>query len=137
MALVAQAGGSRTGGGSYQLRLAKDAGGLKESAIFSCYTDRVYAILKLPQKAKGKHLLEGKWYKPDGKIQEYTRIPLELSETGEDSVHIWLQFHLVQDVVDVFRTRTEEEEFDGDWTVDVFWDGKRVATGRFAVRCGL
>ncbi|MGA2090656.1 MAG: hypothetical protein ABSH12_04255 [Endomicrobiales bacterium] len=93
-------------------------------------TDTVYACLQLPQKSTGKHLLEGLWYKPDGDIQEHTKVPVDLSPAGAQKVMMWLKFYIKTNI-----TRLIPNEFEGTWKLDVFWDNNKVATSTFTVTC--
>jgi hypothetical protein len=100
----------------------------------SC-NDKVYAFLRVPPKSSGSHLLEGRWYRPDVRQQEYTKIPLELGLRSPQVLDLWLQFERVNDAVNPWFTHADDEAFDGRWTLDVFWDGKKIASTRFMVRC--
>ena len=126
-----------TGAQAYKLTLTKSQADGKPAALFSCYGDTVYAWLQLPQKATGKHLLEGFWYNPNGVIQERTEVPLDLSPAGVQKVGLWLKFHVERpDIIDaVLPSFDINEEFEGTWKVDVFWDNKKVATSAFTVTC--
>lgn len=120
----------------YKLLLTNDPAERKPTQIFSCYSDKVYAYLRLPQKTKGKHVLDGYWYKPDGKLQEHAEIPLEFKSAGEDLAHLWLKFHVERpSPSDLLFPNLELQAFEGDWKVEVLWDQKNVATSTFTVRC--
>ena len=119
---------------SYEVKLSTTSAGIEKKDPFSCYQDKVYAFLTLPQKIKGNHVLEGKWFKPDHALQEDTKIPLDLSDP-RDSFFLWLEFHVVDDAVDMFLARPLDD-FNGDWTLVLYLDGKEAAQKRFSVRCG-
>lgn len=101
---------------------------------FAC-NETIYANIRLPQKSTGTHLLEGRWIKPDGSQQEYTKVQLELKEP-QDLVYMWLKFERASDVVDALFTRHEDDDLEGVWKLDVFWDRKKVATKKFSLHCG-
>lgn len=105
-------------------------------ALFSCYHDRVYAYLTWPKKVSGEHTLEGYWYRPDGKLQEHTRLPLALKGSGEKQFFMWLKFHVERNnLSDMVAPQLEDEIFDGGWKVEIFWDGRKAAESAFTVRC--
>jgi hypothetical protein len=118
----------------YRLTISADEYGTHPASQFTC-RDKVHLVLKLPRKLKGKHSVRADWYRPDGDLQETTKVPLELD--SQDNVLLWLQCHpaRVEDAADVFFHSDDGSEFDGAWRVDVSWDGKKVQEGRFTMSC--
>ena len=120
----------------YRLTLTSDEAGLVPASQFSCH-NKVYAFLRLPRPSTGKHLLSAAWYKPDGDLQESTKVSVDLGASGQDAVYLWLQCHpaRIEDAADVFFHGDDGSEFDGSWHVDVSWDGKKVSDDHFAMAC--
>jgi len=118
----------------YSVMITTDIVRFSTATASSC-NDKVHAIVTLPKVTTGTHVLEGKWYRPDGVQQEYTKVPLELEPPGQKRLQLWLRIERASDAVDALFTHHEDEEFDGMWTIVVYWDGKKVATKKFNVHC--
>ena len=121
---------------AYRLTLTADAAGRVPAAQFSC-RDKVYAFLRLPRALTGKHSLSANWYRPDGDLQEATKISVDLGAAAQDRVYLWLECHpaRIEDAADLFFHSDDGSEFDGPWRVDVSWDGKKVRDDHFAMAC--
>lgn len=121
---------------SYSLTLKKSSDTAKASALFYCQHDRVYANVDLSRGVKGNNVLEGFWYRPDGKLQEHTKLPLELGSKAGKRFFMWLKFHVEKKgLEDMIVPDFKDEAFDGDWKVEVFWNNQKVAASTFTVRC--
>lgn len=120
----------------YRLSVTSDAAGRVPATEFNC-REKVYAFLRLPRAFTGKHMLTADWYRPDGSRQESTKVDVDLTPPGRNTVYLWLQCHppRVEDVSDVFFHSDDGSEFDGSWHVEVFWDGRAVQTGHFSMVC--
>ena len=122
---------------AFKLTLTKNPATRVPATSFSC-SDKIYALLRLPEKATGQHLLSADWYRPDGRRQEATKVEVSLSTAGEDTVLLWLKMEVpqVEDTVDVFFPNPDDGEvFNGEWHADFFWDNKKAQSVKFEVAC--
>jgi hypothetical protein len=119
---------------SFEVTVTTDTVFISSSTSFSC-NDKIFALIKMPEKSTGTHLLEGRWFKPDGGQKEYTRVPLELKGRGEDRFQLWLKIERAGDAVDAFFTHYDDDDLDGLWTLDIYYDGKKKATAKFTLHC--
>jgi len=109
----------------------------RASRQFSCYAGPVNAFVLFPERISGRHVLEGRWLKPDGAIQERILIARDLAPPGEQAFRLWLRFHAERPgVADLLFPDMDNEEFDGEWNLNVFWDGDLISASTFTVRCG-
>ena len=118
---------------TFSLAVSSSPFGPLPAASLSC-NDKVYAHIRLSTPTAGTHLLEGRWYLPDGRLKEYTKVPLVL-KAAQDQLQLWLKIERAGDTTDVFFTHSDEDELDGLWTLDVYWDKKKVASRKFKLHC--
>jgi hypothetical protein len=105
---------------------------------FSCKEDTVYAFLRLPKKIYGRHSFWFYWIRPDGKLQDSSKLYVPPKAPGQRHYPAYLTFHVPDsDVVDIFFASGDDpgEEFSGLWKVKAVFDGKTVLSGSFQVVC--
>lgn len=105
---------------------------------FSCKEDTVYASLTLPKKIYGKHSFWIYWRRPDGKIENASKLYIPPRTPGQSTFPAYLQFHVPEpDIVDLFVASgvVPGEEFSGLWSVEAILDGSPVLKGSFKVIC--
>ena len=119
------------------LLTAKD-NGTESQSTFAC-SGPIHGYITLPEKAVGKHILEGIWTGPHGKVIQHSRNEVIFPASGRRTAEIWLQFtqeHLfrnpfsVQDPGDADRAL-----YDGTWNVVLRWDDRLIAQSAFQIRC--
>ncbi len=120
------------------LYFSKIATGRLPDKKFDCKTDTVYAFLRLPKKIYGKHSFWFYWTRPDGTLQDSTKLYVPNIPPGQRHFPAYLTFHVPDaDVVDIFFASGEDpgEEFSGHWKAKAVLDGKTVLKGSFDVAC--
>lgn len=127
-AIVAQTAVGRTKE-SPTIFLANERGEVAE--VFDC-REKVYVYVS--GFSPGNHLIEGFWYNPAGKQQEYTRY--EFSFRGQP-VWLWLKLHPSTGgrLFGGIDPGAGMGEFIGKWKVTIYLDGKFLKTLFFYVTC--
>jgi hypothetical protein len=122
------------------VRVSARPDGAESPAAFPC-KDRVYAQATFPaDAAPGPHKLAALWVRPDGTVQEHTKLDVALPAAGPKTATLWLQFEEKRkSIFDEFvfggDYGADASPFQGRWTVKVLLDGKKVGEARFEVSC--
>ncbi len=107
---------------------------------FPC-SERVYAHLSFPDSFQGQHRIEGLWFRPDGELQERTKITLDFPAQGRKTAYLWLNFGkenktLLDDFVLGGDYGQRGNPFHGTWTLQILADGRAAGQASFKVACG-
>jgi len=113
--------------------LGEGPGDTPARAEFSC-SERVWARVAFAAPQRGPHLLEARWIRPDGRVQERARIPVDLGE-GAGGVHAWLDFGDGPGLWERLFGLKPDRTFNGRWKVELTWDGAPLETKEMEVRC--
>lgn len=121
---------------TYRVELTNDPLSRAPATTFKC-SQKIFAYLHLPKPEAGKHTLGARWYRPDGQLQEDTKVAVNEPPPGSDTMYLWLKLAAPEeaDTVDIFFGAGDSEDFDGRWRVDFFWDDRKVQTAGFQVSC--
>ncbi len=107
---------------------------------FPC-SERVYAHLSFSDAFAGRREIEGLWFRPDGELQERTRITLDFPAQGPKTAYLWLDFGkknktLLDNFVLGGDYGQRGNPFHGTWTLQILADGRAAGQGSFKVACG-
>ncbi len=104
---------------------------------FSC-TEKIYGVLVDQWPTGSNHLLEAYWTDPQGKQREHTRYNFT-ARKGRTYTWAWLLLHRAEpDILDrlLMQENDSLREFDGQWRVDFYVDGKSMGELTFQLICG-
>ncbi len=104
---------------------------------FSC-TEKIYGVVVDQWPAGSKHLMEAYWIDPKGKQREHTRYNFT---ARKDKTHAWAWLILhpaTPDLLDrlLMQDNDSLREFNGQWQVDFYIDGKSIGKLTFQLICG-
>lgn len=111
----------------------------KAETAFDC-SGRIYAHMTFSEQLAGPQALEARWIRPDGVVQETTRLNLSFTSADARKTTIWLEFQPPsRSIFDEFSLGGdyggEQEGFHGPWTLKVFSNGKIIDQQTFSVAC--
>ncbi|HEC26164.1 MAG TPA: hypothetical protein ENI67_01990 [Gammaproteobacteria bacterium] len=104
---------------------------------FSC-TDKIYGVVVDQWPAGSNHLMEAYWTDPQGKQREHTRYNFT-ARKGKTHTWAWLLLHRAEtDILDrlLMQENDSLREFNGQWQVDFYIDGKSMGKLTFQLICG-
>lgn len=107
------------------------------SSEFNC-RDKIYGVVIGTWPDKSEHLLEAYWTDPRGKQREHTRYKF-IARNGETRTWAWLRLHRGEpDILERLLMQEDDSlrEFNGQWKVVFYVDGKTLGTLTFQVTCG-
>jgi len=52
---------------------------------------KIYANVNFPDDFQGKHRIEGFWFRPDGSLQERTKMNVAFLPSDDKQIFMWLQ----------------------------------------------
>ena len=123
-----------------EIYLSKEQGGNlpmeQASSTFHC-RDKIYGVVIGNWPAKSEHLLEAYWTDPQGKQREHTRYKF-IARKGETRTWAWLRLHRGEpDILTQDPEQADDSlrEFNGQWKVTFYIDGKRTGKLTFQVSC--
>jgi len=125
--------------GDYRIYLTRgnsdDQPGTEEQASFHC-SDTIMAVLTGDWPAGTGHTFDVYWTNPRGRQQEHSR--QKFTSYGTTRVWVWLRLHpgersLLDKIL--MEEDTSMQEFVGQWKVDFYLDGRKLARQRFSVAC--
>jgi hypothetical protein len=127
------------GGATLRVAFSSQAGGEKAETSFDC-AGRIYAHLTFADHVAGEQDLEARWIRPDGVLQETTKIRLTLGPKTSRKTSVWLEFLPEErSVFDEFSFGGDyggvRKGFHGPWTLKVLSNGKLIEQGTFSVAC--
>ncbi|MCG3205439.1 MAG: hypothetical protein KCHDKBKB_02160 [Elusimicrobia bacterium] len=96
----------------------------------------IYAHIDFGTTLKGEHLLEGRWITPQGRPQEYTRVPIQLGGLGGRAAYFWIRFNNEPTIGQGFsalESKDSANDFNGDWTLETSLDGRLINRSTFRV----
>lgn len=118
---------------TYQVFLGNE--NKEEKEIFDCQEKEIFVyIAGIPP---GSHTLEGFWYNPTGKQQEYTKYSfISRGERGE-LVWLWLRLHTGTggELFGGLGLGIGMRDFEGKWRVTIYLDGKKISQKVFLIFC--
>ena len=103
---------------------------------FHC-RDKIYGVVVGKWPNKSEHLLEAYWTDPHGKQREHTRYKF-IARKGETRTWAWLRLHRAEpDILERLLMQEDDSllEFNGQWKVDFYIDGKKIGKLNFQVKC--
>ncbi len=109
----------------------------QSSSTFHC-RDKIYGVVVGKWPAKSEHLLEAYWTDPQGKQREHTRYKF-IASNGETRTWAWLRLHRGEpDILERLLMQEDDSlrEFNGQWKVTFYIDGKKIGKLTFQVTCG-
>jgi hypothetical protein len=119
-------------GSSIQFRTDHDLGGTPPRFHAP---DVIYAVVNFPAPLFGRHLLEGRWRGPDGRLMENTRWPVSIPATGAQQVQLWYRF--AGTASDRFTDRAATNQGggarNGAWRLEVRLDDRAVGAAGFDI----
>ncbi|VVB68012.1 Uncharacterised protein [uncultured archaeon] len=96
------------------------------ASIFQASDIRAYSWVKFGN-IYGAHLVEWKWYSPDGAHYESSPVAIPDSKPSFDS---W-EWYDVYAYIDIAGTNASS--LPGNWHVDIFMDGQKILTEQFTI----
>ena len=102
---------------------------------FHC-SDTIMAVIEGKWPTNSEHTLDVYWINPQGEQQEHSR--QAFTSYGSTRVWVWLRLHAGErNLLDklLMEEDTSLQEFVGQWKVDFYLDGKKLARRRFKVSC--
>ena len=121
------------------LVLTSQENGTEPQGTFNC-SGTIHGYLTFPQAEIGKHILEGIWTGPNGRVVQHSRDELNYIPPGSRTAEVWLRFTKeggrlwnpvsVQDPGDEDRAL-----YDGPWKMEVRWDDRTIARSTFQIHC--
>ncbi len=126
-------------GVSAQIDFSENSGFSVTANHFSC-CGKIYARVRMAHLARGNRVLDVRWLRPDGEMQEGTVIPFESAGGEEQTVFFWMEFKPDQkNQMDDFKLGGDyghrENSFSGDWKFVLIIDKKRKITNSFHILC--
>ena len=128
-------GGGIVEGAEYKtLILTRDLYERKATDRFDCQKIvKIYAYIEWENISRGDHILEGVWFNPSGKQQEYTRYKFTVDEKTQQSAWLWIELHPASGkFIDPFAGMGK---FVGKWKVVLYLDGELLGKKIFYVLC--
>jgi len=116
---------------------SKDLPMMQASSEFHC-RDKIYGVVVGKWPVNSEHLLEAYWTDPQGKQREHTRFKF-IARKGETRTWAWLRLHRGEpDILERLLMQEDDSlrEFNGQWKVTFFIDGKKAGKLTFQVSCG-
>jgi len=104
---------------------------------FSC-AEKIYGVVVGQWPAGSKHLMEAYWTDPQGKQREHTRYNFT-ARKGKTHTWAWLLLHAAKsNMLDrlLMQENDSLREFNGQWQVDFYVDGKSLGKLTFQLICG-
>lgn len=95
----------------------------------------LYAFLEFPTLITGSHVVDVRWIRPDGMVQEASSIPMRFPNSGGRRADLWIRFHESGNVLDPFHGGPEEMKrvFNGKWTLETRVNGEELAKASFTI----
>ena len=116
--------------------LKKDEPMTKAFTKFHC-RDKIYGVVVGKWPKKSEHLLEAYWADPQGKQREHTRYKF-IAHKEETRTWAWLRLHRGEpDILEKLLMQEDDSlrEFNGQWKVTFYIDGKKIGKLNFQVSC--
>ena len=109
--------------------------GLKSQSEFVC-SGKIHGYIRLPRKYEGKHLLEGLWTAPTGKMIDHSRTQVDFPPPGRSTAYVWLAFP-TRAALGTLNPEADKERlsYNGPWQVEVRWDEQLLVRSSFTVHC--
>lgn len=105
------------------------------TGVFDC-AGFVFAKFALPPFSTGEHLIEGKWVRPDGFIQERSQLSVNADSAENQTAYLYLRFEdHGMDTLDFGLNNFHSHPFNGNWRLEIQKDGKPVVAKSFQVKC--
>ncbi|MFW2437876.1 MAG: hypothetical protein ACN4GR_00730 [Arenicellales bacterium] len=104
---------------------------------FSC-KDKIYGVVVDQWPSGSNHLMEAYWTDPQGKQREHTRYNFT-ARKGKTHAWAWLRLHAAEpEMLDrlLMQENDSLREFNGQWQVDFYVDGKAIGKLTFQITCG-
>jgi len=104
---------------------------------YNC-ADKIYGVIAGQWPAGSAHLMEAYWTDPQGKQREHTRYKFT-ARKGTTHSWAWLLLHPAKPgLVDQLLMQENDSlrEFNGQWQVDFYIDGKTMGKLTFQLICG-
>ena len=108
----------------------------QEVKTFLC-SDKIFGVITGKWPGGSEHLLEAYWTDPQGKQREHTRYKF-IARDGETRTWVWLLLHRAEpDILERLMMQEDDSlrEFNGQWRVDFYLDGKKKSQLTFNVTC--
>lgn len=107
----------------------------KHRTHFEC-SDKIYSVLEIDDLSKGKHDFSLRWNDPAGEELERVDYPFTVTQ---QKTRLWAWLNLIRSrgagMIQWINPAAGLEEFIGPWVVDVYIDGKKLASESFSVDC--
>jgi len=120
------------------LLLTAKENGVEPQNTFDC-SDPIHGYITLPEKAFGKHILEGIWTGPKGTVIQHSQDEVNFPASGRRSAEIWLRYNKSGPLWDPLSIQDSGEGdrtiYHGPWKIEVLWDGRRLAQESFEMYC--
>jgi len=97
------------------------------TSTFQTSASKAYSWVKFGS-IYGAHLVEWKWYSPNGALYESSPVAIPDSKPNYDS---W-EWYDIYSSIDIAGSRASS--LPGNWRADVFMDGQKVLTEQFTIR---
>lgn len=109
---------------------------MAEPADFFECSDRIFAVIEFNDLESGDHSLEIVWRDPAGNDRERNALTFPVSSSHE-RLWAWLKLHRPPGgtIASILDPASGLHEFIGEWRVEFWLDGNRVAGNRFQVLC--
>ncbi len=110
-----------------------DEGFHEEKYTFSPY-EKIYIVLDFHDISPGKYNMTADWITPWGKMERQTPYVFALERSAASHrVFFWLKLKRRGRLKQILRGSDFKEEFFGEWTVQIYVNGRKVATRKFRV----
>lgn len=123
---------------SQAVMLTSHENGTEPQSGFPC-AGTIYAYITFPEAEIGKHELEGIWTGPQGISVRRSLDEIDFPPPGKRTAVLWLEFPHEDPLWDPLSLRGPDEAdrraYDGEWRVQIRWDGQDFARSDFTVRC--
>jgi hypothetical protein len=112
---------------------AQENGTIPQTEFFC--SGMIHGYIRLPKQEAGKHLLEGLWTLPNGKIIQHSRNAVDFPPPGRSTAYVWLKFPERSTLSLNPSADQERLSYNGEWKLDVRWDEKPLLQSTFSVTC--
>lgn len=116
-----------------------DEMGKNQQDRFPC-GGRVYAHITFPDSFIGEHVLEARWFKPDGSMQEQTKLSVGFEGSHPKIASVWLNFqnspkNIFDDFVMGGKYGKSGRNFNGLWRLKVYENAVFLLESSFYIEC--
>lgn len=121
----------------YLAREQRNGMPMEQAATSFLCSDKIYGVVTGEWPADSEHLLEAYWTDPKGRQREHTRYNI-IARNGLTRAWVWLILHRAEpDILERLLMQEDDSlrEFNGQWTVDFYIDGKKITRLAFKVTC--